>query len=461
MIPLVQRHFVLPVIGWIRGEPIARCLRELRSTQWYSAERLRELQWTKLQALLRHCHERVPFYRERWAKLGFHPGDLKSIEELRRLPMLTKDDLRFASGALRAEMPGRRVEHVHSGGTLGIPVNLVRDMRSSAYIRASEARGLEWYGIRLGDKQFRVWGVPLDPASARKERLKDRALNRLRMSTLDISDDTVRWFFQAAKSFRPRYVFSHTSAMYQICRVLRGLGLNGRELAIRHVLCTGDTVHEAMRTCIEDTFGCRVINEYGCSEMGPIAFECPSGGMHLTMENILTEFVEHEARADCAEIVLTNLNSYSMPLVRYRIGDTGRSLGWRCACGRQSETMSFDAGRVLSMLVAADGHFVSGSVFCYIAFDIIQKHKGIKDFRVVQKERDRIEITLVKDETFREEVLELFAARIREKLGSGMRIDYLFKAVIPPEKSGKRLFVRSELPEPRPAAVDAPGEGSR
>lgn len=447
MISFVQRHAVLPIIELIRGEPISRCLDELRTTQSYSRERLKELQWEKLKSLLDHCRENVPFYRERWSKLGFHPGDLKTFEELEQLPVLTKDDIRFSSQTLRARGPGRRVEHVHSGGTLGIPVSLVRDMRSAAYIRASEARGLEWFGIRRGDKQFRVWGVPLDPSSARKEWLKDRALNRIRMSTLNISAETVRGFFEAARSFRPRYVFSHTSALYQICQVMRDLGLNGKQLRIRHVLCTGDTVHQVMRTEIEETFDCRVINEYGCSEMGPIAFECPAGNMHLTMENILTEFAEHESSADCSEILLTNLNSYSMPLVRYRVGDTGRLLDSVCSCGRQSELMDFDAGRILSMLVATDGHFVSGSVFCYIAFDIIQKHKGIKDFRVVQKTRDELEIALVKDTTFSEDLLALFTSRIREKLGSGMRIDYVFKAEIPPDRSGKRLFVRSELPE--------------
>jgi phenylacetate-CoA ligase len=447
MISIVQRYAVLPIIELLRGEPISRCLRELRTTQWYSSERLKELQWSKLKALLGHCYENVPFYREQWSKLGFHPDGLKTFGELAQLPVLTKDDLRFSSQALRAKNFTGRVEHVHSGGTLGIPVNLVRDMRSAAFIRASEARGLEWYGIPRGAKQFRVWGVPLDPSSARKERLKDRALNRIRMSTLDISPETVGWFFKAARGFRPRYVFSHTSALYKICQVMRDLGLDGKQLHIGHVVCTGDTVHEGMRSRIEETFGCRVINEYGCSEMGPIAFECPAGNMHLTMENILAEFADHESSADCSEILLTNLNSYSMPLVRYRVGDTGKLLGSECSCGRHSDLMSFDAGRILSMLVAADGHFVSGSVFCYIAFDIIQKHKGIKDFRVVQKTRDQLEITLVKDSTFSEGLLALFTSRIREKLGSEMRIDYVFKAEIPPEKSGKRLFVRSELRE--------------
>jgi phenylacetate-coenzyme A ligase PaaK-like adenylate-forming protein len=130
-------------------------------------------------------------------------------------------------------------------------------------------------------------------------------------------------------------------------------------------------------------------------------------------------------------------------------GSTLTELNRRCPCGRQLDIMSFDAGRVLSMLMAADGHFVSGTVFCYIAFDIIMKHGGIKDFRVVQRARDSMEISLVKDATFRDEILEMFTARVREKSGAAMRIEYRFVPEIPPEKSGKRLFVSSEIPESR------------
>lgn len=449
MIPAVQRAVVLPAIEWLRSEPISRCLKELNRTQWLSGEELRALQWEKLRALFEHSYRNVPFYRSRFDQMGLHPGDIRTFQDYSKLPPLTKDEVRFNQAGLLDPSTRRRVEKCRSGGTLGIPLTLVRDSLASAFARAAQARAFGWSGIRMGDKQVRIWGVPLDPAAARRDRRKDFLLNRIRLSTFDLTERSVRAYFEAMRRFGGRYIYGIPSVLFTICRILRDLGLDGRDLRMHRVVCTSETLYPHQRAFIQEIFGCPILNEYGCSEMGPVALECPEGGMHLSMENLLVEFVDRGAGPDHAEILLTNLNSFSMPLLRYAIGDTGRLLDRRCPCGRQLGVMDFDAGRVLSVLTAADGHFIAGSVFCYIAFDIIMKHGGIKDFRVVQKARDAMEITLVKDATFRDEILEMFTVRIREKFGAAMRIDYRFVPEIPPEKSGKRLFVSSEIPESR------------
>lgn len=449
MIPVIQRAVILPVIERLRSEPISKCLRELNRTQWYSREQLRALQWEKLRILIEHCYRNVPFYRRRFDEMGVRPGDIRNLEDFAKLPPLTKDEVRFKRTDLSDPTTRRRVEHCRSGGTLGIPLILVRDSLASAYIRAARARGLGWFGIRMGDKQVRVWGVPLDPAAARRERRKDSLLNRIRLSTFDLTTESVRAYFETMRRFRGRYIYGIPSVLFTICRIMKDLGLDGKDLRIDFVVCTSETLYPHQRAFIQETFDCRVIDEYGCNEIGLIALECPEGGMHLSMESILAEFVERGAGPEHAEILLTNLDSFSMPLLRYRIGDTGQLLKKRCPCGRQLDIMDFDAGRVLSVLMAADGHFIAGSVFCYIAFDIIMKHGGIKDFRVVQKARDAMEITLVRDAAFRDGILEMFTARVREKFGPAMRIDYKFVPEIAPERSGKRLFVSSEIPESR------------
>ena len=447
VIPVIQRAVVLPAIEWLRSEPISKCLRELNRTQWYSGDQLRALQWEKLRILIDHCYRNVPFYRRRFDDMGLRPGDIRTLEDYAKLPPLTKDEVRFNQTDLSDQTTRRRVEHCRSGGTLGIPLTLVRDSLASAYARAAELRGFGWFGIRKGDKQVRIWGVPLDPKAARRERRKDFLLNRIRLSTFDLAPESVRAYFETMRRFKGRYIYGIPSVLFTICRIMKDLGLDGKVLRVDFVVCTSETLYPHQRASIQETFGCRVIDEYGCSEIGLIALECPEGGMHLSMENILVEFAERGAGPEHAEILLTNLNSFSMPLLRYAVGDTGQLLNRRCPCGRQLDIMSFDAGRVLSVLMAADGHFIAGSVFCYIAFDIIKKHGGIKDFRVVQKARDAMEITLVKDATFRNEILEMFTGRVREKFGPAMRIEYRFVPEIPPEKSGKRLFVSSEIPE--------------
>jgi len=170
VIPVIQRTVVLPAIEWLRSEPISRCLRELSQSERYSHDRLRALQWEKLRILVEHSYRNVPFYRRRFDAMGLRPGDIRTLEDFAKLPPLTKDEVRFNQTDLMDPTSRRKVQQCRSGGTLGIPLTLVRDSLASAYARAAQARGLGWHGIRMGERQIRIWGVPLDPEAARRER---------------------------------------------------------------------------------------------------------------------------------------------------------------------------------------------------------------------------------------------------------------------------------------------------
>lgn len=447
MIPVLQRNIVLPIIELARREPISRCLGELTASERLSRDQLCEMQWGKLKRLVDHAYRNVPFYRDRFDRLQARPEEIRRFEDYARLPTLTKDEIRDNQTAMREAETRRRIEHCRSGGTLGEPLTLVRDSLASAYARAAQQRGLAWHGLQPGEKQIRLWGIPVTGAAAWKERFKDRALNRIRISSFDVSPENVRSWVETFRRYGARYIYGYTSAVHRVCQLIEELGLDGGSLPVEFAVCTAETLHPHQRETIERSLDCRVINEYGCSEMGPISMECPQGSMHLSMENILVEFVKREAGAAPPEIVLTNLNSFSMPMMRYKIQDTGRLLDGACECGRGLAMMDVDAGRVMVMLRSTDGRYVSGTYFAYIAFDVINEHGGIRDFRVVQKEADRLEVTLVKTGDFTDLVLERFTARVREKLGEAMRIDYLFVDEIPPEPSGKRLYVVSEIEE--------------
>lgn len=447
MLPIINRKIVFPIIQLVSNEPISRCLLELNKTQWNSHFQLKELQWLKLKKIINHCYYNIPFYGKRFDKLKLTPEHIKSFEDLKQLPYLEKEDLRLNFSELQNENNRKsNIEHCHSGGTLGSPLNIIRDSISSAYTRAAQLRGLSWYGIRKGDRQLRIWGLPFDNKLAQKERKKDFFLNRLRISAFDISRKQVLNYFKIMKRFKPKYVYGFTSAIYKICQLMAEEKLSGEELNIKYVVTTTETLFPYQRKYIESFLNCRVINEYGCGEVGIISFECPRGKLHISMENLLVEFVDNP-HIQSKEIILTNLNSFSMPLLRYRIGDTGSIIESNCSCGRGLEIMDFNAGRVFSTLMGTDGRFVAGNVFAYIAWDIIERYNGIKDFRVVQKQKNKIEITLSKGEKFTEDILNLFTKKIKNLLGQDMLVEYKFLDEIPLEKSGKRLFVYSELEE--------------
>lgn len=442
----ISRNFIYPVLEVFRDEPMRRCLKELDRTQWYSRDQFLESQWKKLSFLIDYCYRNVPFYKRKFDEAGIIPTDVRSLDDLPKLPYLSKNDVKFHSDELRSKAYHGKIEHCHSGGTLGKPLNFVRDSLSSAYIRASELRGLSWFGIKVGDKQARVWGIPLNTKVARREFFKDLILNRLRFSPFKLDKKVVLSYYRKLLKFKPTYIYGYPSAVFKICQIIDKMNLRGEKLGIKLVVTTAEALYPGQRSLIENVLKCKVVNEYGCSEVGVVAFECPEGNLHLTMENILVEFLNtNQNSGEKAEILLTNLNGFAMPFLRYRIGDTGKLLNGFCPCGRQSLMMDFEAGRVLDDLIAYDGTYVSGTVFCYIAFDVIEKYKGIEEFRVVQKSQERLRISLVKDEHYDDRVLNIFDTKLRSIVGSKMKIDYVFLNEIPPEKSGKRRFVYSEI----------------
>jgi len=446
MLAAIHRNVIFPLIEVARREPIRRCLSRLNRSQWYSRDQLKSLQWAKLTKLVHHCYNNIAYYRDTFRALGLLPQDIRSFDDFKRIALLTKESIRDFPDRLMEKSLRKPVEHCRSAGTLGKPVTIVRDSLSSAYVRASQLRGLSWYGVGVGDKQLRIWGLPLDNKLAIKKKREDRLLNRVRISAFDLVIERACAHFRSIRKFRPKYIYGYASSIYRICTLMSEKGLPGQDLKIRLVLTTSEPLYDPQRAFIEDYLGCRVVNEYGCSEVGPIAMECPEGRLHINMENVLVEFLSADnSEGRPPEIVVTNLNSYSMPLLRYRIGDTGWPLASECGCGRGLEIMGFDGGRIWGTLVSTSGHFISGAALFYIGFDIIQKYGGIVDFRVVQKNMKQLDITLSTNANFNDRILELFTDRIREVMGSNMQVRYIFRDEILPLPSGKRLYVCSEL----------------
>ena len=448
MLSIINRNLVFPLIEMIRHEPIRNCLKELNKSQWYSYDQLKEIQWNKLKKLIEYSYYNVEYYKNCFDSNKISPSDIKSFEDFSKIPLLSKKDIRTAGKDIYSKIYDGKVEECKSGGTQGKPLYLVRDSLSSAYGRAAYYRCLNWYGLRIGDKQLRVWGLPLNIEKAKKEIRKDSILNRIRISAFDIKKETIYKSYKLIKNFKPVYMYGYVSGIVKICQLMRDENLDGRALKIKYAVTTAEMISESQRKIIEDFLDCSVINEYGCGEVSVVASECPAGNLHVNMENVLVESIQKNPdQKDSKEIILTNLNSFSMPLLRYRICDTGNLVESKCACGRKLEIIDSITGRIVNMLLSTDGRYIAGNIFRYIAFDFITKYKGIKDFKVIQKQKKKIEIILSKDTNFSDNLLEKFTAEVKKILGQDMKITYQFQKDIALEKSGKRLFVYSELSE--------------
>ena len=431
-------------IQWCRKEPVLRVLDELEKSQWYPAERLRDLQWARLIRLLGHAYDTVPFYRERFQALGLRPQDVHSPADFACIPVLTKEGLRTQRSRLLSSAGPGRISAMATSGSSGDPLTVIRDRNSTAYHRAAKYRGHRWFGIDIGTREARLWGVPVDLPTRMQEWVKDLVMNRIRASAYKLDEGNLYRFYLRTVRSRPVYLFGYTSLVYEFARFILAEGLDGRNLELKAAIVTSETLHDFQREAIEAALGCPAVNEFGCTETGIIAFQCPQGGMHVPVEAVYVEIEPDNLTGspDLGRVILTDLHNYAMPIIRYDVGDLAAFSKGSCPCGRALPLLKDIVGRTSDIIVTPDGRRIHTIIFYYILYGLESRGGGIKKFQVVRDAPHSYIMKLVKDTNFREEDFTLIKRKIAAYLGSQVEMRYQFVDSIEYAGAGKhRDFV--------------------
>jgi phenylacetate-CoA ligase len=436
-------------IDLVMGADIAGKLAALRTSELLPAERLRARQNERLRTLLRHAGERVPFYRETFQRVGLDPSAVRGIEDLARLPILGKSEAVAAGEDLLDPNPDEKFIWDVTSGSTGSPFRFRRSLSANGWHRALGLRGLAWFGVRPGDAQARVWGVPIRDKDRRRERRKDWVLNRRRYASFDLDPPALDAKIAHLSRQRPRYVYGYPSAIHEIARRVLERGrqvLHGWRPYV--VVTTAELLFDDQRRDIASAFDCPVANEYGASELTVLAFSCPEGGLHLSDETLVTEFEPSGLTIDgklAFRFVFTDLVNRSMPLIRYRIGDLGRPVDGPCSCGRGLTRIEILGGREVDVLVTPDGRRIHGSIFSYLGKSILIAG-GVRRFRAIQTAPDHLEIQIEKGESFRPECLQAMQNEIHARTGRGLQVVFEKVSELKPEPSGKLRYFEQRIP---------------
>lgn len=447
MNPTIARLAYYAAQRW-RGEPVDAVLRELEASQHWPAERLRELQWRRVERLVHHAFETVPFHRRRLEASGFSPGDLKSWADWAKMPALDKADVQGHAAEMRSSAAPPGLVAATSGSS-GTPVAVDRGHLSWAHAHANVFRAWRWWGVDCGDRHAYFWGVPLDPAYAAVAARKDRFFNRVRCSAFTLGPETARAFHARLLRDPTRFALGYPSAVTQFADELRAAGLDGRALRWKVVITTAEVLREAQRERIADVFGCPVVDSYGCAEIGVAGFEHPEGGMRVPVESVV---VDYERTAEGAwALLLTDLHNLRMPVLRYRVGDLvepatppGDGGSWtaeaggRCALPRLGTLV----GRAGDTLVLPDGRRVNANQPSYI-FKTHGREGRVREYQFVQFPAGRIELRIVPGPAWGPEWRARLAGEVRQALGVDVEVRELERI----ERRGRgkhRDFVRAE-----------------
>jgi phenylacetate-CoA ligase len=378
-----------------------------------------------------------------FAAVGMAPGNVQSLGDLAKLPLLTKPLIRANVDRLKADDAGKLMRY-NTGGSSGEPLVFYMGADRVSHDVAAKWRATRWWGVDIGDPEIVVWGSPIElHAQDRLRQLRDRVLRTELLPAFDMSEANLDRFIERIKAKRPKMLFGYPSALAYIARHAERRNERVDGLGIKVAFVTSESLYDHQRRQIEKTFGCRVANGYGGRDAGFIAHECPEGSLHITAEDLIVELIDADGRVvpagEPGEIVVTHLATRDFPFLRYRTGDVGVLGNRACACGRGLPTLSEVKGRSTDFVVAMDGTVLHGLALIYVVRDL----PGIRTFAIVQESLERTRVSIVPEGGFDERARTTIREGIKARLGAGVAVDVDVVESIAAERSGKHRYVKS------------------
>lgn len=431
----------------LRGENVLAHLPRYRHFQWRPQQDIEAYQRRQLGRLLDFAYRNTTYYRQLFDRQSIEPRDIHDLSDLAKLPFLTKHNLVMHAPALTANT--RFASWKTTGGSTGQAVTVLKNPDALARERAATWRGYEWAGVGVGDRQGRLWGVPIQRKNRVASYVVDLIANRKRFSAFNLTEERLAEYYAELLRFRPVYLYGYVSMIAELATFIRKHDkppLPG----LKAVITTSEVLSPESRSLIENTFQCRVFNEYGCGEVGSIAHECEHGNLHVMSDNLIVELDMTGAWHDgVGEIVVTDLHNYAMPLIRYKVGDLGSLRSETCPCGRGLHSIEKVHGRAYDFIVDPKGAKHHPELILYIFEEIKQRDGGIAQFQAVQTAQDQLDITIVPAESYSKDTEGNIVTKIRTKLDPAMNVRFRYASRIDREPSGKLRVVKSLLAQSR------------
>jgi phenylacetate-CoA ligase len=465
-----------PAINYVlnRKDILGR-YRNLLQTEYYSKDALRELQFQKLSAVLRHAYRWNPFYTKRFMEIGLVPQDIKTLEDIRRIPPLVRQDVidhrvdmvdaRFHHSISAAEQAARaaglprsfarfrrhRLIRCTTTGSTGTPTVFYEDGSTTALNWVHELRLKQWYGLAPGAKEARMSALSSEyMARSKRPPAREYLWNQAILPGYFLSDREYELSLRKIQKFRPRILWGPTPALTGLAQYVQRKNEDISRCRPDLVISRAAPLYEHEKKLLTEVFGCPVTNIYGTREVGHVAMICPHGSIHVNQENYIVEIEGSgigEESAGPGQVLITPLNVSPMPFLRYRIGDLAELGGSDCPCGRSLIAFKKIMGRTGEVYKTKDGHLIEPGFWCF-AFMVGRPGQDVERFQVVYRRADCIRFRIVRRDGYSAETAADLRHFLDKYFPSSMQFEFEYVSAIKPQPSGKCPIVVNEIELP-------------
>ena len=419
----------------------------MEQSQFWPPERILEFQMGQLKKLLIHAGASTKYYKRMFSECNFNPKSFKSLDDLRKLPLLSKNDIRSnLSDMLSTKFSTNELHASETGGTTGVKMKFFLDKNCFNIKEASLYRFEKWSGWAIGERMGLVWPAQQDYVGhwTWKAKLKNELFNRQVVFPAAVLDDQViEKYINLIKIKKPSMIRAFSSPIYEVAIYILKHNIHLHD--IKGIITTGEPLYPSQRKMISQAFNCSVFDSYRCREVGPIAQECSChDGLHINAENMIVEILPCEdlkTTSSCpGEIVITDLLNYGMPFIRYRMGDLAQLDNRPCECGRGLPRLYNIQGRTADLFYSPQGkRIAAGSLVLYL---VDEAPGSLGQVQIVQDCIDHITIRLTTDPYPSDQLMEYQKETVKRLFGGDMQVDFDIVENIPREDSGKFRFTK-------------------
>jgi phenylacetate-CoA ligase len=410
--------------------------------QWYSRDELHRIQRSNLQRLLVHCSTHIPYYSD-LAKKVEYKSQSDPYDELKKFPFLDKKTIKqnLADGLVDKS---RKLYFIdRTSGSSGIQGDFYSDKSAYSKTIAIQSLWWEWAGYRFGDRLFQT-GMTLRRGFVKG--IKDLLLRVKYTSAFQLNAGVIENKLRSLKGKNGYFFAGYASSLYAYAKFARERGVD--DVRFRGVISWGDKMFPHYRKCIEEQFDTKVFDDYGAAEGTMIAAECEHHNYHIMSPHVHIEILNKDGNevspGEIGEVVVTRLDNFYMPLLRYRIGDLAVKADPEksCPCGRHLPLLEKIIGRDTDLVYTPKKKMLIVHFFTAI-FELL---KEIEQFQVVQYSLEDVEIRFIPSVYFVPECLESIKKEIWEKAEEEFDLRFTKVDKIDDSRSGKPQIVVSELP---------------
>lgn len=449
----LYQHFVYPLADAVRRRNNIECLRFLRESQYWPRHRIKEWQLRKLKRILIHCQEHVPFYRRRFAEVEFDPYKLAGLQDMERLPILTKKDIQHNFKSLSADNIQKwRTSQGRTGGSTAEPMRFLKDKPAQSWNSAARMRNIERLGFIIGSRSAMLTGHPPPNSFAHICAFLNFRMQLLRKYPVTvINHEVLDKHIRDINKWRPKVVYGYSSALYLLSK--RILETSTKLPSVQFYVSSSEILFPQWREEIENITGKPVYNWYGLLD-AEVGHECKQkDGFHLNPEINFVEIVNESGKqippGEVGLVVVTHFFNEAFPYVRYSTGDMALRIPADevCGCGVTLPKIGQVQGRESDILQTPEKSILAPYIPYYLSYHR-NEITNIETFQIIQ---DRLDHIIFKIKTTSGELSDHqrqnFVAALHDLLGQEVSIDVELVDEIPLTISGKRRFIVSKLEE--------------